>query len=77
MGETVQLAYVDQSRDDLDAENGLGGDHRGPRRAQAVGKRELPSRAYVSAFNFKGTDQQKKVGTSPAASATACTSPSC
>jgi sulfate-transporting ATPase len=42
-----------------------------------VGGRELHGRAYVASFGFKGSDQQKKVGTSPAANATGCTWPRC
>ena len=63
LGETVQLAYVDQSRDALKPgmtvwEAISGGDE-----IIAVGRREVPSRAYVSSFNFKGQDQQKRVET--------------
>jgi ATP-binding cassette ChvD family protein len=63
LGETVQLAYVDQSRDALKPgmtvwEAISGGDE-----MIAVGRREVPSRAYVSSFNFKGQDQQKRVET--------------
>ncbi|GAB4564957.1 MAG: energy-dependent translational throttle protein EttA [Haliangiales bacterium] len=62
IGETVQVAYVDQSRDALDADNTVwqeiseGADH------IQLGKREVPSRAYVSSFNFRGPDQQKRIG---------------
>ena len=63
VGDTVQLAYVDQSRDDLDDnvsvfQNISGGDD-----LMRVGNRELNSRAYVSTFGFKGALQQQKVGT--------------
>ena len=62
VGETVKLGYVDQSRDSLRCRaDGLGGDRRQPRRDR-IGKSQVPSRAYVAAFNFKGADQQKKVG---------------
>ena len=62
VGETVQISYVDQSRANLDAKKTLwevvsdGLDH------IKVGQREMPSRAYVAAFGFKGPDQQKPVG---------------
>ena len=62
VGDTVQLAYVDQSRDSLDADKTVyeeitdGIDH------LKVGNREINGRAYVASFNFKGSDQQKKVG---------------
>ncbi len=62
LGETVKLAYVNQSRDDLDPEKNVweaisdGDDH------IDVGGHKLNSRAYVSSFNFKGSDQQRKVG---------------
>ena len=61
LGETVELAYVDQSRDALEGAQRLGGDLRGRGRDQ--GRREwLNSRAYVAGFNFKGSDQQREVG---------------
>jgi ATPase subunit of ABC transporter with duplicated ATPase domains len=61
IGETVKLAYVDQSRSDLDPKKTVfeaisGGDEK-----MKVGSRELPSRAYVGSFGFKGPDQQKRV----------------
>ncbi|MGA7396188.1 MAG: energy-dependent translational throttle protein EttA [Solirubrobacterales bacterium] len=62
LGETVELAYVDQSRDSLDGEKNVweeisdGDDH------IDVGGQRMNSRAYVSSFNFKGSDQQRKVG---------------
>ncbi|WP_282741473.1 energy-dependent translational throttle protein EttA [Olsenella uli] len=62
LGETVQLSYVDQGREGLDGEKSVwevvsgGNDH------IVVGRQEIPSRAYVSAFGFKGTDQQKAAG---------------
>ena len=63
IGDTVQLSYVDQSRDAAGRrQDRLPGDHPG-REVIKVGSRELPARAYVSSFNFRGTDQQKLVGT--------------
>jgi len=63
VGETVQLAYVDQSRDALDAEKSVWEEISGGSDQIQVGERKMNSRAYVSGFNFKGTDQQTKVGT--------------
>ena len=62
IGDTVQLAYVDQSRDSLTATNNVWQEISGGQDRIMVGKREVPSRAYVSWFNFMGSDQQKKVG---------------
>ncbi|MAI80617.1 MAG: energy-dependent translational throttle protein EttA [Deltaproteobacteria bacterium] len=62
LGETVQLAYVDQSRDALDPEKTVWEVISGGEEMIAVGRREIQSRAYVSSFNFKGADQQKLVG---------------
>ncbi|MDB5470192.1 MAG: energy-dependent translational throttle protein EttA [Caulobacter sp.] len=62
VGETVKLAYVDQSRDDLDPSHTVWQAISGGTDVMMVGKRELNSRAYVGSFNFKGGDQQKKVG---------------
>jgi ATP-binding cassette ChvD family protein len=62
VGETVQLAYVDQSRDALDPEHNVWEEITGGQESILVGKREIKSRAYCSWFNFKGSDQQKKVG---------------
>jgi ATP-binding cassette ChvD family protein len=62
VGETVQLGYVDQSRDALDANNNVWQEITGGVDVLSLGKREMNSRAYVGAFNFKGTDQQKNVG---------------
>jgi len=62
IGDTVQLAYVDQSRDDLQADKTVYEEISGGNEFIKVGPRELPARAYVSSFNFKGTDQQKAVG---------------
>jgi sulfate-transporting ATPase len=62
LGETVQLSYVNQSRDALDPEKNVWQEISGGEDMIKVGKREIPSRAYVSSFNFKGPDQQKLVG---------------
>jgi energy-dependent translational throttle protein EttA len=62
IGDTVQLSYVDQSRDDLTADKSVFDEISGGDEFIKVGARELPARAYVSSFNFKGTDQQKPVG---------------
>ncbi len=62
VGDTVKLAYVDQSRDSLDAEKNVWQEISGGTDVIYLGKRAVPSRAYVGAFNFKGSDQQKKVG---------------
>ncbi len=62
VGETVQLGYVDQSRDSLDDAKTVWQEISGGLDMLQLGKREIPSRAYVSNFNFKGGDQQKKVG---------------
>ncbi len=62
IGETVKLGYVDQSRDSLDADNNVWQEISGGEDIIYLGKRGVNSRAYVSAFNFKGPDQQKKVG---------------
>ncbi|MCE3250092.1 MAG: energy-dependent translational throttle protein EttA, partial [Geminicoccaceae bacterium] len=62
IGPTVVLGYVDQSRDALDPKKNVWEEVSGGRDQIQLGKREVPSRAYVAAFNFKGPDQQKKVG---------------
>ena len=62
IGESVQLGYVDQSRDALDAKKNVWEEISGGYDLLQLGKREVNSRAYVGAFNFKGSDQQKKVG---------------
>jgi ATP-binding cassette ChvD family protein len=62
VGETVKLGYVDQSRDSLDASKSVWEEISGGTDVIYLGKRAVPSRAYVGAFNFKGSDQQKKVG---------------
>ncbi len=63
LGETVQLAYVDQSRDALEPGKTVWEAISGGEDMISVGRREVPSRAYVSSFNFKGPDQQKRVET--------------
>ena len=63
VGETVQLAYVDQSRDTLVGDNSVWQEISGGAETISLGKREINSRAYVAGFNFRGSDQQKKVGT--------------
>ena len=63
VGESVHLGYVDQSRDTLDGKKTIWEEISGGNDIMLVGKREVNSRAYVSLFNFKGADQQKKVGT--------------
>ncbi len=62
VGESVKLGYVDQSRDTLDANKTLWEEISGGNDIIHLGKREMNSRAYCSTFNFKGPDQQKKVG---------------
>jgi len=62
VGETVQLAYVDQSRDSLDAKKNVWEEISGGADQLTLGSRQMASRAYVASFNFKGSDQQKKVG---------------
>ncbi len=62
IGETVKLGYVDQSRDSLDDNKTVWEEISGATDVIYLGKRAVASRAYVGAFNFKGADQQKKVG---------------
>jgi ATPase subunit of ABC transporter with duplicated ATPase domains len=63
LGETVKLAYVDQSRDTLNPENSVWEEIAdGKNEVVMLGNREVPSRAYCARFNFTGADQQKKVG---------------
>ncbi len=62
IGETVHLGYVDQSRDALDPNKTVWEEISGGNERFAFGRQEVSSRAYVGAFGFKGTDQQKKVG---------------
>ncbi|MGI8632764.1 MAG: energy-dependent translational throttle protein EttA [Solirubrobacterales bacterium] len=63
IGETVEMAYVDQSRDSLDAGATVWEEISDRKDTVELGDREIASRAYVAAFNFKGADQQQKVGT--------------
>ena len=63
LGETVRVAYVDQSRETLDPERTVWEEISGGSDRIQVGRREIGSRSYVGSFNFKGADQQKKVGT--------------
>ena len=63
VGESVHLGYVDQSRDTLDGSKNVWEEISGGQDQLMLGKREVNSRGYCSAFNFKGADQQKKVGT--------------
>ncbi len=62
VGDTVKLGYVDQTREDLDPNKNVWEEISGGLDVIQLGKKEIPSRAYVSWFNFKGGDQQKKVG---------------
>jgi ATP-binding cassette ChvD family protein len=62
VGETVHLGYVDQSRDDLDGKKNVWEEISGGNELILLGKKEVNSRGYCSSFNFKGADQQKKVG---------------
>lgn len=61
IGETVQLAYVDQSRDTLAGDRQVWEEISGGNDMITLGKREIPARSYAAAFNFKGSDQQKRV----------------
>ena len=61
IGETVKLAYVDQSRDALDGSKTVFDEIAQGAEIIEIGKRKVPARAYVAGFNFKGTDQQKRV----------------
>jgi len=62
IGPTVEIGYVDQSRDSLDAERTVYQEITDDREFIEVGRREVNGRAYVASFNFKGSDQQKQVG---------------
>lgn len=62
IGDTVDLGYVDQSRDELCAEKTIWEEISDGLDIIELGKKQMPSRAYVGQFNFKGTDQQKKIG---------------
>jgi ATP-binding cassette ChvD family protein len=63
VGDTVSLGYVDQSRDTLDPNKSVWEEISGGDDIITLGRKEMNSRAYVSAFNFRGSDQQQKVGT--------------
>ena len=63
IGETVDLAYVDQTRDSLDPEKSVWQEISGGQETLTIGGQDVNSRAYVARFNFNGADQQKKVGT--------------
>ena len=63
VGSTVQIAYVDQSRDELDPEKTVYEEISGGQDQLQFGKRTVNARAYAAGFNFRGADQQKKVGT--------------
>lgn len=63
VGKTVQVAYVDQNRDDLDADKTVYEEISEGAEQLELGERSINARAYCSSFNFKGPDQQKKVGT--------------
>src|SRR3546814_20570251 len=62
VGDTVKLGYVDQSRDHLNPDHNVWEEISGGHDLMTIGKPELQTRDYVGAFNFKGGDQQKKVG---------------
>ena len=62
VGDTVKMGYIDQTREDLDDNKNVWEEISGGLDIIQLGKREIPSRAYVGWFNFKGGDQQKKVG---------------
>ncbi len=62
IGETVRLGYVDQSRDALDPNRSVWEEISDGKDVIELGRQSMPSRAYVAAFNFRGPDQQKKVG---------------
>jgi ATPase subunit of ABC transporter with duplicated ATPase domains len=62
VGDSVLLSYVDQNRDSLSPEKTVFEEITGGTDTLQLGKRKVPSRGYVSRFNFKGTDQQRKVG---------------
>ncbi len=62
VGQTVELGYVDQSRDTLDADKSVWEEVSGGQEFLQLGTRKMNSRAYVGRFNFSGSDQQKKIG---------------
>lgn len=61
IGDTVVIAYVDQSREDLNGDNSVWQEISGGQDIITVGKTQIPSRPYVGRFNFKGSDQEKRV----------------
>jgi len=61
IGDTVVIAYVDQSREELNGDNSVWQEISGGQDAIVVGKTQIPSRVYVGRFNFKGSDQEKRV----------------
>ena len=63
IGQSVKLAFVDQSRENLSSGKSVFDEPSGGRDVIQVGRYEMPSRAYIGRFNFKGADQQKIVGT--------------
>jgi sulfate-transporting ATPase len=63
VGKSVKMAFVDQSRENLSSQKTVFDELTGGRDQVTVGRFEMPSRAYISRFNFKGADQQKVVGT--------------
>ena len=73
ISQTVKMAFVEQSREGLEGDKTVFEDVAGGADILTVGKFEMPSRAYLGRFNFKGGDQQKKSACSPAANAAACT----
>ena len=75
IGQTVQMAFVEQTREGLDGDKTVFEDVAAGADILTVGKFEMSSRAYLGRFNFKGADQQKKWACSPAANAAACTWP--
>ena len=60
-GDTVKLAYVDQSRDSLNGQNSVWQEISNGQDIMTIGNFQMPSRAYLGRFNFKGTDQQKLI----------------
>jgi sulfate-transporting ATPase len=75
IGNTVKLAYVDQSRDCLDGDKTVFEEISGGAELLTVGRYETPARAYIGRFNFKGGDQQKRVGQLSGGERGACTWP--
>ncbi|SPT78980.1 Uncharacterized ABC transporter ATP-binding protein HI_1252 [Anaerobiospirillum thomasii] len=77
LGDTVVTAYVEQFRDEMNDENTVYEEISHGQDILRIGTYEIPSRAYIGRFNFKSTDQQKRVATSQAVSAVVCSWPSC